>query len=443
MATTQIPTEEKILNINEIFKDESIYPRERIDENRVELFVSLMKEGTTFPNIIIVEDESGKFILLDGFHRHSAYEKLNQNELHCDVIKADPKLWRLLSVKFNFNCSTPLKFGEIKKAIFNAWLIDDIKDKQSIADMIGCTVQWVRHLTRDMDQAEESQKLALARKIKQEENASIRDIAEKVGLSKSTVHRKLNEQADPDEMETAPDTQTTVPTDVNESDPRNNSTETTEPAFQNAEKIIENFDKFNYDWEPDQKETLYAFDGIRMGRSVETISELSGKNPNWIRSTAYALLALHHQDQRDSEHLFAITEKLSLNIERVSFINYLFTHWLSTLPERKDLFQWILNNQTQYRDDRISEMVRLEHLYWHNENVDGEKLENDDEDRVLRELPAETCSRLSEINTYFEELKKYIREREIETALAKDLMERLNHIRIPQNRIQDHLRKFI
>ena len=94
MTITQTPTEEKILGINEIIKDESIYPRERIDENRVELFVSLMKEGTPFPNIIIVEDESGKFILLDGFHRHSAYEKLNQNELHCDVIKADPKLWR-------------------------------------------------------------------------------------------------------------------------------------------------------------------------------------------------------------------------------------------------------------------------------------------------------------------------------------------------------------
>ena len=350
----------------------------------------------------------------------------------------------LLSVKFNFNCSTPLKFGEIKKAIFNAWLIDDIKDKQHIADMIGCTVQWVRQLTKDMDQAEENQKLALAIKIKQEENASIRDIAEKVGLSKSTVHRKLNEKAEPEETETVHAVETTVQTGETESDQDNDRPVTTEPAFPNAEKIIQNFDKFSYQWEPDQKETLYAFDGIRMDLSVETISEHSGKNPNWIRSTAYALLSLHHQDQRDSEHLFAISEKLSVNIERVSFINYLFTHWPSTLPERKDLFQWILNNQSQYRDDRISEMVRLEHLYWHNENVDGEKLVTAEEgDRVLRELPADKYSQLSEINTYFENLKKYIRNHEIETALARDLMERLNHILIPQNRIQDHLRRFI
>lgn len=207
---------------------------------------------------------------------------------------------------------------------------------------------------------------------------------------------------EPDERDTNLATQTRVPEEETESGTDNDPPEITEPAFQNAEKIIENFDKFSHDWQPDQKETLYAFDGIRMGRSVETISEQSGKNHNWIRSAAYVLLAIHHQDQRDSEHLFTISEKLSVNIERVNFINYLFTHWPNTLPERKDLFQWILNNQTQYRDDRISEMVRLEHLYWHSKNVDAEKLETDEEgDRMLRELSAEAYSRLSQITTYF------------------------------------------
>ena len=48
------------------------------------------------------------------------------------------------------------------------------------------------------------------------------------------------------------------PTENSESDPDNDKPETTEPAFQNAEKIIQNFDKFGYDWQPDQKETLYT-----------------------------------------------------------------------------------------------------------------------------------------------------------------------------------------
>jgi ParB-like chromosome segregation protein Spo0J len=446
MAITQFPTREKILNINEIFKDESIYPREKMDEKRVELFISLMKAGTTFPNIKVVRESSGRYIILDGFHRYTSYKTLDQNEIKCDLIEADQKTWRLLSVRFNFDTSQPLKFGEIKKAITDAWIIDDMRDKQKIADILGCSVPWVFKVTQELDQKEDEEKLALVRKLQQEENASIREIADKVGWSKSTIHRKLNQQAEPDETETETihATQTTIPADETESELDDDQPETTQPAFQNAEKIIENFDKFSHKWEPDQKETLYAFDGIRMGRSVETISEQSGKNPNWIRSTAYILLALHHEDERDSEYLFAISEKLSVNIERVSFINYLFTHWPSTLPERKDLFQWILNNQTQYRDDRISEMVRLEHLFWHSKNVDAEKIETDEEgDRLLRELPQETYSRLIEITKYFEDLKKYIRNYEIETALAKDLLERLNHIRIPQNRIQDHLHKFI
>ena len=444
MAITQFPTQEKIIGINEIFKDESIYPREKTDEKRVELFISLMKAGTRFPNIKIVQDQSGRYILLDGFHRYSAYKALNQQIIKCDIIQAGHKTWRLLSVRFNFDTSQPLKFGEIKKAITDAWLIDDMRDKQQIADILGCSVPWVFKVTQELNQKEDEEKLALARKIHQEENASIREIADKVGLSKSTIHRKLSQNVEPDETETIHTTQTRVSAEETEFGTNNDPPETTEPAFQNAEKVIENFDKFSHDWQPDQKETLYAFDGICMGQSVESISEQAGKNPNWIRSAAYVLLALYHQDQRDSEQLFGISEKLSVNIERVNFINYLFTHWPNTLPERKDLFQWILSNQTQYRDDRISEMVRLEHLYWHSKNVDAEKLETDEEgDRVLRELSAETYSRLSQITTYFEDLKKYIRNYEFETALAKDLLERLNHIRIPQNRIQDHLHKFI
>ena len=444
MARMDLTIQEKILGIDEIFKDDSIYPRQRIDEKRIEFFTGLMEEGTDFPNVKIVQDTNGRYILLDGFHRYSAAKRLNKMDITCDLIKSDPKNWRLLSVRFNFATAQPLNYGEIKKAIFVSWLTNEVQDKQKIADLLGCSIQWVRRVTKDLDRMEDDHKLALAKKIKQEVNASIRDIADKVGWSKSKTHRMLNKPMETDETEMVHTTQTNVQSNGTESDPGNDQHETTEPAFQSAEKIIKEFNKFSYNWQPDQKETLYAFDGIRMGRSVETISEQSGKNPNWIRNTAYALLALHHQDQRNSEHLFAITEKLSVKIERVSFINYLFTHWPRTLPERKDLFQWILSNQTQYRDDRISEMVRLEHLHWHSENMDAERLETDgDKDMVLKQLPAETCSRLSEITTYFEELKKYIRDYEIETALAKDLLERLNHIRIPQNRIQDHLRRFI
>ena len=63
--------------------------------------------------------------------------------------------------------------------------------------------------------------------------------------------------------------------------------------------------------------------------------------------------------------------------------------------------------------------------------------------RQQLELPNDTLSRLDQISAHFEDLKRYLKEYEIETALAKDLLERMNLIMILQNRIRDHLCKYI
>ena len=210
MAKMDLIIQEKILGINDIFKDDSIYPRQRVDEKRIEFFTGLMEDGTDFPNVKVVQGTNGKYILLDGFHRYSAAKKLNRIDITCDLVKSDPKTWRLLSVRFNFDTAQPLNYGEIKKAIFDSWFNNEVRDKQEIADLLGCSVQWVRRVTKDLDQMEDDHKLALAKKIKQEVNASIRDIADKVGWSKSKTHRMLNKPEEPDETETVQTTHTSI-----------------------------------------------------------------------------------------------------------------------------------------------------------------------------------------------------------------------------------------
>ncbi|MBN1931443.1 MAG: hypothetical protein JW786_07530 [Desulfobacterales bacterium] len=444
MAIMKFETREKTLRLNEIFKDDGIYPREKIDEKRIEFFSNLMKEGTIFPPIKIVKDKSGKHILLDGFHRYSAFKKLQRNEIACDLIDAEPHLWRLLSVRFNFDSSQPLKFGEIKKAIYDTWCKDNIRDKQQIADMLGCSVKWVRKVVKDLERSEEVKKLILARKIKEEENSSIRDIAKRIGWSKSKAHRLLIETTESDEEPQSLTVNADQTTEENNRDPGLEIQSQAEPAYLHAEKVIENFDRFGHPWEPDQKETLYAFDGIKNNLPVEAISGHIDKNPAWIRNAAYILLSLYHHDEDHAKQAVAISENLSVNIGRINFIHWLFTHWQNILPERKPLFQWILSNQSRYRDDRINKLVRLEHLYWHSKNVEAEKIEEDENGQhLLTELSAETLSYLSQISGYFENLKRYLRNYDIETVLAKDLLERINRIMISQNRIQDQLHKFI
>ncbi len=444
MPMMKFETREKVLSLNEIFKDDGIYPRENVDEKRIDFFSDLIKEGTIFPPIKIVKAKTGKHILLDGFHRYSAFKKLQQNEIVCDLLNAEPHLWRLLSVGFNFDSSQPLKSGEVKKAIHDAWCKDNVRDKQQIADMVGCSVQWVRKVVKNLEQDEEEVNLALARKIKDEENLPIRDIAERVGWSKSKTHRMLNENPESNEEPKDDTVDTDQPTEENIQDAEIEIQLPAEQAYQNAESIIENFDRFKHLWKNDQKEILYAFDGMKNNIPVEAISRHIDKTPAWIRNSAYILLFLYHHDKNHSDQIEEISETLSVDIERINFINWLFIHWQNILPERKPLFQWILSNQSEYRDNRINKLIRLEHLYWHNTNNDDSgNRETEGGQKILTELPAETLIRLSQISADFEDLKRYLRNYDIETALAKNLLERLNLIMISQNRIQDHLYKFI
>jgi hypothetical protein len=92
----------------------------------------------------------------------------------------------------------------------------------------------------------------------------------------------------------------------------------------------------------------------------------------------------------------------------------------------------------------MSQLIRIEHLHWHNDSEDVQGLESDqDQHRLLSELSEDTLSRLNRISAHFEDLKRYLRNYDIDTALAKDLLERMNLIMILQNRIRDHLSKYI
>lgn len=388
-------------------------------------------------------DKSGRYILLDGFHRHGAYQKLGRGQILCDILDAEPGTWRLLTVRFNFDSSQPLKTGEIKKAIHDTWCKDNIRDKQQIADMVGCSVQWVRRVVRDLDQDERGEKLALARKLQDEENRSIRDIADRIGWTKSKTHRLLSESQKSADAQERSETGTDQPKAIDTSISGGGDPDENKQNFHQTERIIENFDGFEHKWEPDKKEALYAFDGIKNDLSVETISKHIDKNPAGVRNTAHILLYIFQNAENTAGDFSDISETLSVGVERIRFIHWLFTHWPNTLPERKSLFQWILKNKSQYHDERINKIIRFEHLYWHQTNSDeGERID-DGGNHLLKELPAEKLSQLSQSTLYFEDLKKYIRNYKIETVLAKDLMERLNLIMISQNRIQDHLRKFV
>ena len=81
--------------ISDIILDESIYPREKIDQRRVGIFSENLRDGFNFDPIEIQSlpcslpyqghpEIKGKYRILDGVHRWSAYKEVGQIEL--DVI---------------------------------------------------------------------------------------------------------------------------------------------------------------------------------------------------------------------------------------------------------------------------------------------------------------------------------------------------------------------
>jgi hypothetical protein len=86
------------ITISDIILDESIYPREKIDQKRVGIFAENMRDGFNFDPIEIQGHPArkGKYRILDGVHRWSAYKEVGLAELEV-VIKnldgADPLLY--------------------------------------------------------------------------------------------------------------------------------------------------------------------------------------------------------------------------------------------------------------------------------------------------------------------------------------------------------------
>jgi len=85
--------------ISDIILDEEIYPRERIDQKRVGIFAENIRDNFKFEPIEVEPhpEKTGKYRILDGVHRWSAYKATGVSEPEVIIIKdldgIDPLLY--------------------------------------------------------------------------------------------------------------------------------------------------------------------------------------------------------------------------------------------------------------------------------------------------------------------------------------------------------------
>ena len=77
------------IKISDIVLDKRIYPRSGIDHKRVALFEENMRDGIKFDPIHLQAhpDELGKYRILDGAHRFTAYKGIGEKEIPAQIIK--------------------------------------------------------------------------------------------------------------------------------------------------------------------------------------------------------------------------------------------------------------------------------------------------------------------------------------------------------------------
>ena len=73
----------------DIVLDKRIYPRSGIDHKRVSMFEENMRDGIKFDPIHLQAhpDEPGKYRILDGAHRFTAYKGIGEKEIPAQIIK--------------------------------------------------------------------------------------------------------------------------------------------------------------------------------------------------------------------------------------------------------------------------------------------------------------------------------------------------------------------
>jgi hypothetical protein len=123
--------------------------RRQLDTAISDHYAELLKSGVEFPPVELVHD--GKFFYLwDGFHRHSAHQMLDHEEIDANVQNGtlEDAIW--LSYSANTTHGLPRKPGEIKQAIEEIlnnpkW---SCKTDKEIAEHINCSYRSIEDARR-------------------------------------------------------------------------------------------------------------------------------------------------------------------------------------------------------------------------------------------------------------------------------------------------------
>jgi hypothetical protein len=179
--------------ISSIILDEEIYPRKGIDQKRVGIFAENIRDGFNFDPIEVEPhpDRPGKYRLLDGVHRWSAFKAVGVAETHAIIIKDLGGTDRLLYAAKKAIGPKQLTEDEARDTARRAYSKNTSLRSADIGKAIGRSRQTVDSYIADLRAATQ---LGLDIKIFRMHSLGIPQdrIAKRLGLVRTSLHYHLS-----------------------------------------------------------------------------------------------------------------------------------------------------------------------------------------------------------------------------------------------------------
>ena len=454
----------------------TVYPREKLDEERVELFAELLKTGHVFDPVKVVEQDKVLY-LLDGCHRVEAHKKAGQTEITYEIHNVEKKYWLLEAGRLNGRSSKPLATGEIKQMILRAYQKDGVTPEEIFHYLKDiCSKSWIYKTLAPIRALEKD---ALKQRLFDLHRAgkSYSEIENLTGVNRATAQRWVTQHteflsvnggdAKSDNEIKAKQRKLEITGDGTSDDSldRNSANHQTPPCNvqgglinQTPSAIQDNKDGFCnhnreswyhlkknvksfYDWKTNDETTLFCLHEINHSVPINAICQMSETSQCCVQRIALALLCYYHYENTSFSQVVA---KTAISEDGAWFISWLFLHLPNVIPSRKVLFDWILANLDGCRFSKeINTLIRKEKLYWH--FVSGGQpvpWENKTNRLVLtkEDLPLGLFETLQSCIETIMELKTLSRGKKWDRIAVEMILEPLNRMQITINDVRDFLR---
>lgn len=142
----------KKLNLNAIRLDGDTQPREKLDDERVDLYAENMKDGDKFPPITVHHDGSS-YWLSSGFHRYFAIKKIGHASIECEIITGTLEDAQIYACGANAKSVLMPTAGDNRRSVLRLLSLPTSKNwtNAQIARHVGCSKMTVGRIKASLE----------------------------------------------------------------------------------------------------------------------------------------------------------------------------------------------------------------------------------------------------------------------------------------------------